>query len=211
MKVVSVNRGEAQVVKWQGKDVETGIFKYSVDEPIALGATDVLHDNVMDRKHHAGVDKAVYTYGLNCYAYWKEKYPELDWQLGMFGENLTIDELDEFKILVGNIYRVGDAEVQVCQPRQPCFKLGIRFNTQGVLKEFINSPYPGIYFRVLKPGKVAKGDIFQLFKEENASPTILEVYALMFHKIKDRALMEKALECEFLPEKCKKSMVKMQV
>ncbi len=210
MKIVSVNRGEVQVVNWQGKDVRTGVFKYPVDDEIELGTTDVLHDNVMDREHHGGVDKAVYAYGLNCYAYWKEKYPKLDWQLGMFGENLTIDELDESEMLVGSIYRIGDAEVQVCQPRQPCFKLGMRFNTQAILKEFINTPYPGVYFRVLKTGKVAKGHIFQLLKEEKDSPSILTVFQLLFHKTENRAHVEKALQCEFLPEKCKKSIVKMQ-
>ncbi|MDP6908190.1 MAG: MOSC domain-containing protein, partial [Flavobacteriales bacterium] len=165
---------------------------------------------VMDREHHGGLDKAVYAYGLNRYAHWKRKFPNADWKIGMFGENLTIDELDESKMLVGSIYKVGEAQVQVCQPRQPCFKLGIRFHTQAVLKQFVNSPYPGVYFRVLKPGKVGTGDIFQLLKEEKDSPSIAEVFQLLFHKTEYRILVEKAVKCEFLPEKCKRSIVKMQ-
>ncbi|MGK0384868.1 MAG: MOSC domain-containing protein YiiM [Bacteroidia bacterium] len=98
MKVKSVNRGEARLVDWRGKKVSTGIFKYPVEGAIFLGTEDVVDDDVVDRKYHGGVDKAVYAYSADHYPFWKEQYPALDWSLGMFGENLTIEGLDESRM-----------------------------------------------------------------------------------------------------------------
>ena len=99
MKVVSVNIGEKRTVNYKGKIVETGIFKSPVETPIFLGETGVETDAVIDRRYHGGIDKAVYAYSQNHYAYWKKIYPELDWKFGMFGENLTISNLEETREL----------------------------------------------------------------------------------------------------------------
>ena len=175
MKVVSVNIGEARLVNWRGKKVKTGIFKYPVEDSIFLGKEDVVNDAVVDRKHHGGLDMAVYAYSADHYPFWKERFPNSDWSLGMFGENLTIEGLDESSMFVGSKYKIGEAEVEVCQPREPCFKLGIRFGTQSVLKEFVNRPYPGVYFRVSKPGSVKVNDKMELIHEALDSPSIAEV------------------------------------
>ena len=84
MTVSSVNIGERKPIDWKGQKVETGIFKYPVDVPICLGETDVENDAVVDRRFHGGVDKAVYAYSLEHYPFWKNLYPKLDWDYGMF-------------------------------------------------------------------------------------------------------------------------------
>jgi MOSC domain-containing protein YiiM len=201
MKVLSVNRGEARTVTWRGKKVKTGIFKYPVGDAIFLGTEDVVDDSVVDRKHHGGIDMAVFTYSANHYSYWKAQFPKSDWSLGMFGENLTIEGLDEASIHIGSIYQVGEAQIQVCQPRQPCFKLGVRFGTQAVLKTYINSSFSGVYFRVLKPGLVNVGDELKLLSAEPKSPTIAAVFSLMYHKnVTDSESIQNAIQCEFLPK-----------
>ena len=201
MKVVSVNRGETRVVNWRGKEVRTGIFKFPVDAPIFLGATDVVGDSVVDRRFHGGIDKAVYAYSLSHYAFWKEMYSELDWSYGMFGENLTIEGLDESKMLIGSRYKIGEAEVEVCQPRQPCFKLGVRFGTQSILKPFVKNPYPGVYFRVIQSGLVSVGDELVQIAEQLESPSIAAVYSFMYRKQSgaEQAVL-KAINCKFLPD-----------
>lgn len=204
MEVISVNRGDAQLVEWRGKKVRTGIYKYPVDEAIFLGHEDVVDDAVVDRKHHGGLDKAVYAYSVNHYPFWKEQFPNAEWSLGMFGENLTVKGLDESKMMIGSVYQVGEAQVQVCQPRQPCFKLGIRFGTQSVLKKFLNSQYPGVYFRVVKHGHVKCGDEFDLISEHLGCPSISEVYSLIYHEQPSaQATIQAALACIYLPEGCK--------
>ena len=176
MKVISLNIGERKVLNFKGKIVETGIFKFPVNHPIFLGKEDVENDAVIDRKHHGGIDKAVYGYSQNHYAFWKELYPNLDWNYGMLGENLTISNLEETQIFVGNTYKLGEALLEVTKPREPCYKLGIRFGTQKILKQFWNSTKSGIYFKVLQTGKVNVGDELILVSQSENSPTIAEVY-----------------------------------
>ncbi|MGB5364110.1 MAG: MOSC domain-containing protein [Aureibaculum sp.] len=176
MKVVSVNIGEKRTIQWRKKVVETGIFKYPSDTPIFLDKEDVLNDAVVDRKHHGGIEKAVYGYSENYYEFWRQLYPNLNWNYGMFGENLTITNLDETKIYVGNIYKIGEANIEVTKPREPCYKLGIRFNDPAIIKQFWNSTKSGIYFKVLQPGFVDKNDKLILIKEAVNTTTIADVY-----------------------------------
>lgn len=176
MKVISVNLGELKVINYKGKIVETGIFKYPVNQPIFLDTEDVKNDAIIDRKHHGGIEKAVYGYSQNHYAYWKELYPNLDWNYGMLGENLTISNLEETEIFVGNTYKLGEALLEVTKPREPCYKLGIRFGTQEIVKQFWNSTKCGIYFKVLQTGNVSVGDELILVNKAENSPTIAEVY-----------------------------------
>ena len=176
MKVVSVNIGERRTIDYKGKIVETGIFKYPVEKSIFLGTEDVEGDAVIDRKYHGGIDQAVYGYAENHYEFWKQLYPNLDWQFGMFGENLTISNLEETEICFGDTYKLGEVLIEVTKPREPCMKLGLRFGTQKVVKQFWDSTKCGVYFKVLQTGNVAKGDKLILVKKAVNTPTIAEVY-----------------------------------
>lgn len=176
MKIVSVNIGEKRTIQWRNKTVETGIFKFPIDHPIYLDVENVKNDAIVNRKSHGGIDKAVYAYGENNYRYFKELHPDLDWQYGMFGENITVDHLEETQVHIGEIYQLGEAKIQVSKPRQPCFKLGIRFNDQTIVKQFWNSTKCGVYFKVLKQGNVTVGDKLNLLETANNNPTIAEVY-----------------------------------
>lgn len=211
MKVISVNVGERRTVQWRNSSVETGIFKYPVDGPITLGFTDVEGDAVVDRKYHGGIVKALYSYPSDHYPFWKEKYPDLDWDHGMFGENLTIEGLNETKLRIGSTYKVGDAEIQVSEPRQPCFKLGIRFNTQSILKPFMNSTFCGVYFRVITPGSVVVGDELKEIRIREENPTVAEVYSLIYKKeTETNELTVAALNCAELSDPVKTAILKMQ-
>jgi len=176
MKIIATNIGNRKEVNWKGKLITTGIFKFPVEEPIFLDIEDVKGDAICDRKHHGGIDQAVYGYSLKHYDYFKEHYPNLDWQFGMFGENLTIDDLDETTIHVGDIFKVGEAMLAVTKPRQPCKTLGVRFNNMKIVKQFWNSSFSGVYFKVLQTGFVRAGDVFEQTKSCPENPTIAAVY-----------------------------------
>jgi MOSC domain-containing protein YiiM len=176
MKVISVNLGERKTIIWRKKEEQTGIFKYPVDVPIFLGEEDVEKDTVVDRKYHGGIEQAVYGYSQKHYAHFKELHPNLEWNYGMFGENITFSDLNEEEITVGSVYQLGETKIEVTKPRQPCYKLGIRFNNPKIIKQFWNTTMSGIYFKVLKTGFVNVGDKLTLLEKPKDTPTIAEVY-----------------------------------
>ncbi|HKJ40554.1 MAG TPA: MOSC domain-containing protein [Sunxiuqinia sp.] len=209
MKIISTNIGEAVEIEWRGKKVKTGIFKKPTNLPLAIEKEDVRGDHVMDRRYHGGVDKACYLYSADHYDYWRIRYPDLDWQWGMFGENLTVEGIDESTIRVGDVYRLGTALVQVTQPRQPCFKLGVRFNSQKVVREFLESPFPGVYVRVLEEGTVEVGDEMLLERKATGNLSLKEVFALFSHHANDAGKLKKAIEMPELASACRKDLNKL--
>lgn len=205
MEVVAVNIGEKRSVQWKHKTVETGIFKYPVSGSIVLGKEDVENDHVIDRKYHGGVDKACYLYPADVYGFWKDQYPGLDWSWGMFGENITVHGLDESLINIGSTYSIGSAIVEVSEPRQPCFKLGIRFGNQKVLKDFIQYGHPGVYVRVVQPGKVTAGDLMQLVCK-GSEVSIRDVFQLLYGLHQDPSMLEKALAVPSLAASARRNL-----
>jgi MOSC domain-containing protein YiiM len=175
MKIVSTNIGERKEVTWENIKVVTGIFKFPVDEPVFLGVEDVKGDAICDRENHGGINQAIYGYSLNHYEYWKPLYPDLDWSLGIFGENLTIDDLDESNIHVGDTFKVGEAILEATLQRSPCYKLGIRFNDMKIVNQFWKTTFCGVYFKVVKTGFVQVGDEFYQIKMCADNPTIADL------------------------------------
>ena len=176
MKVISLNIGDKTSVNWRGKIIETGIYKFPTQGPLFLGEKKVEKDNVIDKKVHGGRDQAVYGYSLKHYDFFKEFYPRLKWQHGMFGENLTFSDLNEEKINVGDIYQLGETTLMATKPRRPCYKLGIRFENQEIINRFLNTTKSGIYFKVLKTGFVNVDDNLKLLKKSIDSKTIASVF-----------------------------------
>ncbi|WP_421919203.1 MOSC domain-containing protein [Marinifilum sp.] len=208
MKVVSTNKGKLVEINYHGKMVKTGMFKYPVDEGICLGKEDVRGDTVIDRKYHGGLDKACYLYSTKHYVFWKNRFPDLDWEFGMFGENLSISDLDEGTVRIGDVYEIGECLVQVTQPRQPCFKLNYRFNCDSMVKEFIDAGFPGVYIRVLQEGIIYSGNKL-ILRERNAdSLSVSDVYQMLYAVNKDTILLQKALNDAALAESCKKDLSK---
>jgi MOSC domain-containing protein YiiM len=200
MKVIATNIGNPTTIHRNGKEEQTGIFKYPTNEALFLGKTDVLKDTVIDRKNHAGIDKACYLFSADQYPYWKKMYPELEWDWGMFGENLTVIGLNEADIRIGDIFKIGSALVQVSQPREPCFKLGVRFGTQEILKQFIDHGFPGTYVRILEEGEVQRNDELILVEKSENPLSVKQFYELLFAKEKDLEIVKLAINNPSLPE-----------
>ncbi|MHB0754794.1 MOSC domain-containing protein [Polaribacter sp. M15] len=175
MKIISTNIGDKKEILWKKKKVTTGIYKYPVQQPIFLDVEEVKGDEISDRKYHGGIDQAVYAYSLKHYKFWKSLYPDLDWNFGMFGENLTLDDIDETKIHVGDTFKVGETILEATLQRSPCFKLGIRFNSMKIVKQFWNTTMCGVYFKVVQTGTVKVGDEFQQIKSYPENATIADL------------------------------------
>ncbi|MEM8509015.1 MAG: MOSC domain-containing protein [Bacteroidota bacterium] len=210
MKIISTNIAQPTTVSWRGKEVKTGIYKHPTKEPIFLGKEDVVNDAVIDRKHHGGEYKACYLFSSECYGYWHKKYPALSWNWGMFGENLTVEGLNENQIRIGDIYKVGSAVVQVTEPRQPCYKLGIKFGSQKVLKEFIAHGHPGTYVRILTEGSVTKGDIIELVEQSQTPLSVQQYHLLVNRKSNDPNLIRMAVANVSIPKE-KRELLKKRL
>ena len=200
MKVISTNLGTPTNFMWNGQEEQTGIFKKPVSESLSLTINDVSNDTVIDRVHHAGINKACYLFASDNYPYWKKLYPELDWNWGMFGENLTLEGLDEYRMRIGDVYKLGTALVQVSQPREPCYKLGVRFGTQDILRQFIDHNRPGTYVRILEEGEVKIGDRMELQQQSENTLTIKQFYELMFMREKPKELLTLFLDNPSVPQ-----------
>lgn len=211
MKIISTNIGRMREIEWRGQKITTGIFKEPVNEPLFLGKSGVSKDHVSDKKHHGGSDKACYLYSADHYDYWKNLYPDLNWNWGLFGENLTIEGLDEGEVIIGEIYKLGEAKVQVSQPRLPCYKLGIRMQSKKVVKEFLESPYPGVYLRVIDEGFVKIGDDFELIDSPESGLSVREVYSLFSSNKLNFELKELAINDEYLAVSIKKDLKKSRI
>jgi MOSC domain-containing protein YiiM len=155
--VVSVNVGERRTVTWRDHEVVTAIWKEPVQGPVAVAGVNLTGDDQADRRVHGGPDKAVYAYSVEDYAWWADElgHPVA---LASFGENLTTAGLDLTAARVGDRWRVGSAVLEVAQPREPCFKLGIRMGDDAFPGRFEAARRPGAYLRVVEPGELQAGD-----------------------------------------------------
>jgi len=158
MKVASVNVGLPREVIWRGRAVTTGIYKEPVEGRVALRKLNLDGDRQADLSVHGGEFKAVYCYPIAHYGYWKKELPGRDLPMGMFGENFTTDGLLEDSVHLGDRFSVGSAEVVVTQPRLPCYKLGVRFQSDDMVRRFLASVRTGFYLAVTREGEVGAGD-----------------------------------------------------
>lgn len=139
-----------------------------VKEPAAgslrLGRTNLEGDGQADREHHGGPDRPVLCYSADHYPAWREELGMPELAGGAFGENFTIAGQDEWSTCLGDVYEVGEATVEVSQPRAPCYKIGYRWQRADLLERVERSGRHGWYVRVLVEGRVAAGDPVRLLE-----------------------------------------------
>ena len=206
MKLVSVNTGLPRTVTWHGKSVTTGIFKQPVGGRVALRKLNLDGDRQADLRVHGGEYKAVYCYPLSHYEYWKKELPGRDLPMGIFGENFTLDGLLEESVHLGDQFSVGSAEVVVTQPRLPCYKLGIRFEADDMVKRFFVSGRTGFYLSVTREGEVGVGDEIRVITHDPDGIPVSRItilYAEKRYSDADAAWVQRALRVAALPENWK--------
>jgi MOSC domain-containing protein YiiM len=178
MKVISVNVSLPRPVEFRGQAVSTSIFKEPVARRVFLRRLSLEGDWQADLRYHGGPNKAVYAYPFEHYAWWSQELGRADLGPGQFGENLTVEGLTEDGAHLGDVLRVGDALVQVTQPRMPCFKLGIKMDDPAFPKRFLASGRTGFYLRVLEEGELGAGDPVEVV-EKSDSITVRELWHLV--------------------------------
>jgi len=178
MTVISVNTGGPRDVRANGEVVRTSIWKSPREGRIRVAGVNLEGDAQSDLTVHGGQYKAVYVYPSEHYAYWRNELPGADLPWGVFGENLTTEGLVETDVCIGDLLRIGTAEFQVTQPRQPCFKLGIRFGRDDMLRRFVASGRSGFYLSILAEGDVARGDAIHFSERAADSMCVADILGL---------------------------------
>ena len=201
MKLLSVNVGLPRGVEWNGRTIRTSIFKAPVSGRVRVRRLNLDGDEQSDLRVHGGVDKAVYVYPSEHYAFWHNELSNVELNWGAFGENFTTKgALDDKAVHVGDRFRIGSAEFVVTQPRMPCFKLGIRFGRADIIKRFLHSGRNGFYLAVTQEGGVAAGDSIELLKHDENGVTVADIAALYTADEANQDLLRRVSELASLPE-----------
>ncbi len=166
-RIMSVHVGQIRPLGPEG--VPSAFLKHRVSIPVEVTALGLVGDAQADLRVHGGPEKAVYGYSTANYAAWRADYPRHEALLepGGFGENLAVDGLAEADLCVGDVHAIGSALLQVCQPRQPCFKFALRFGDTSLPKAMVRNGRSGWYYRVLQTGSLAAGDAVTLHERPN--------------------------------------------
>lgn len=193
LRLLSVNVGLPRDITWQGKIVNTAIWKTPVEGPRMVRRLNVDGDGQADLAGHGGEGRAVFVYQIDSYRYWQKQLRRDDFVYGQFGENFTIDGLPDAEVCVGDRYRIGAALFEVTQPRVTCYRLGIRMDEPEMAALLVKHGRPGFYLRVLEEGDVQAGDEITKVASGPEGMSIFTINALLYMPGHPRDQLERAL------------------
>mgnify|MGYP003384733161 CR=1 FL=1 len=175
----------------------SGIVKRPVTGAVALRGHQLAGEETADLTVHGGPDKAVYAYSADHYPVWAVERPDHAERLavpGAFGENLTIAGLVEADLCIGDVHEIGTAQLQICQPRQPCSKFALVFGDATMPKAFVRSGRSGWYYRVVREGSLQAGDRVTLVDRPHALLALSRMAAIV--NFGDATEAERALRAD---------------
>jgi MOSC domain-containing protein YiiM len=207
MKVVSVNVGMPREIMTKMGPVTTGIFKEPVAGPVMIRSLNLDGDRQADLSVHGGPEKAVYAYPAEYFPYWRDQLPQTAITPGTFGENLTTEGLFEESLYIGDRLRVGDAVLEVTQPRMPCYKLALKFGRDDMIKRFLKSGKTGFYFLVVEEGDVNVDSPIEILSRDEGRVSISDISRLYINPQPDAELLQRAVSVPALPRSWKDYLV----
>jgi len=207
--IKSLNIGLPKKEEFHGKEIFTGICKTPVTEPLHLGKRGLEGDGVGDPRHHGGYDKAVCVYNVDHYQYWENLFG-ITLSFAAFGENLSVSNIHEDDVCVGDVFMLGTAIVQVSQPRQPCKTLASRYGRADMIKLVVDAGFTGFYLRVLQEGIVEKKSSFVLVNREPHRISLTFANHILHHDRTNRQGIRKVLEVTALSESWRKSFLELR-
>lgn len=205
MKLISVNVSKPRDVAYRGKMVRTGIFKEPVKGRVWLRKLGLDGDGHGDPAVHGGIDKAVYAYPIEHYEHWRRELGRDELPFGQFGENFTVKGLLEEEVHIGDVFQIAGAQVQVTQPRVPCFKLGLKMECSTFPKHFLASERSGFYLRVVAEGDVGVDDRIERIKIDSARLSVHEIHHLYYFDNLNRQGIERVLGVSALSDSWRES------
>jgi MOSC domain-containing protein YiiM len=178
----------------------TAIFKDPIEGPVEVRRHNLEGDRQADSSVHGGPTKAIYLYPSSHYDEWRRELAQPDLRWGAFGENLTVEGVDEESVCIGDEFRVGSARLVVTEPRMPCAKLGVRFDRLDMPKLFLRSQRTGFYFGIVEEGEVEAGSPLEAASQHADRLRVADVVRLYTTDKTNRSLLERAILVEALPQ-----------
>ena len=199
MKLISINVSLPKTIYHQGRRVNTGIYNEPVTGRVMVRKLNVDGDGQADLKVHGGVYKAVYIYDIENIRYWQKVLNRYDLTYGHFGENFTVEGMPDDQIHIGDVFRIGDALLEVTQPRVPCFKLEIKMDLPGFSRQFLASGRLGFYCRVMEEGEVGVGDTIERIQVGPEKITVWEFARLYYFDTRNLKKIRRILRVPSIP------------
>ena len=193
MQIESVNLGQEQILQNKNRVERTGIFKRPVAGPVHVTAQGLEGDSILSKRHHGGPDQAVYVYGRADYDWWAEELKR-EMTPGIFGENLTISDLESAPFNVGDTIQVGEVTLQVTAPRIPCETFAARMGDPKWVKRFRHAERPGLYCRVIREGLVKAGDPVSMKSYRGETISVLEMFRDFYERNKNEETLRRQLD-----------------
>ncbi len=177
---------------------KSSILKTEISGPVMLRELNLDGNLQQDLEDHGGLDKAVLGYSAEHYSLWQQELPELDLKAGAFGENFSIAGQTEKTVCLGDRFEIGEAIVEISQPRQPCSKLSWRWKTPTLTKLATTTRRLGWYFRVIQQGNVQAGDTMKLVNRPLPQWTVQEVNDVYYSKQPNMEKVHELANCTLL-------------
>ncbi|NGZ02343.1 MAG: MOSC domain-containing protein [Nitrospira sp. WS238] len=197
----AVEVGNPDGLKSQGWT--TGFFKHPLADPVWLSTVNLAGDGQADLKNHGGLDKAVNVYPHEHYPYWMHTLGFNELPPAALGENFTTNGLFEDTVCIGDTFAIGEAMVQVSQPRQPCWKLARRWNIKDLALRVQDTGRTGWYFRVLREGMVQVRNTFLLVNRPHPEWTVSRANLVMHNQTVDIDATQELANCQALSSRWK--------
>lgn len=205
MRIHSVNVGLPQEISDGKRTIVSGIYKMPVGGRVMARRLNLEGDGQADLESHGGEQRAIYAYPWVHFQHWARQMGRDGFPPGAFGENLTLDDVTEQDVCIGDRYRVvpsggtpegsaaGEAVLEVTQPRPPCYKLEMRLAAPGFAKTFLRSGRVGFYLRVIEEGEIGAGDEMERIAEGPEQMNVRQISELMYFHKDNLADAERAL------------------
>lgn len=190
---------------------QTGAFKDQVKGRVFLSTTGLTGDECADKINHGGAEKALFAYSLKHYDDWQRELDRPGMTVGGNGENISVMNMDEETVHIGDIYELGEARLQVSQPRRPCWKPARRHRDIELAKKIENSGRTGWYFRVLEEGYIEAGDTFKLLERPCPDWSIAQMNKVLYHNRENIGMLESLRDGKYTPPSWVKTLNKLLV
>ena len=178
--IEAIHVGKPGTYRFHSRTISTGFIKKTISRRAWLSRSGLEGDGQADLKNHGGEEKAVLGYALDHYSFWEDKYSR-SFPPPAFGENLTIKGLTETEVCIGDVFQLGEAVIEVSQPRNPCYKIAAVHQIKEMPAVVTETGRCGYYFRVLQEGYVAPDDQLELLAKAEKRLSIADIYGAFYH------------------------------